>query len=362
MIQEEAEARTVESPNPGNTRRRLAYPAIAIILSCLVPGCVVLLLVLDLGWGLFAPAYTNDWYVEFSFRPYLTPIAALLLGSAIVFAAGYSALWFRKPKWNISFVRIFSVYAIFFGVGFTIWILIFSFVIPTGYWFADGVSGPSSGHIHDSALQLLISLPILLAGVYGLFVSTWVAGHPTLAHPPDRRDQPNHLTRSGWIRSGCAFAACVVVLGILLSPAVSPLSYVHDADRDGKADKVDLFPGDPNFWAPVHIMYDINESAEAFVITFLGTTYEVDPLPIADFYLSTSDTADEILLDREPLSEMKSGEAFSGVTFFDNTNTGFLDSGDVLHFDKTVYALFDKYALSDASGGNTYISGSLQAF
>ena len=70
MIQEEIDGKLEEPPRSDGTRRRMAYPATALILAYLVPGCALLLLILDAGWGLFAPAYTNNWYVDFSFHRY----------------------------------------------------------------------------------------------------------------------------------------------------------------------------------------------------------------------------------------------------------------------------------------------------
>ncbi len=361
MALEEEDIHSFEPNKPLSRARRLAYPSTTLILATLIPGFALILYVLETGWSLHAPPYSSNWHVEFYFQSFLTPLAAAFLVPGVAFSVGYFLLWFRRPKWNAHLVAAFSAYAVLFGIGLSVVVLLFAFVFPTGF-----TSG--SGHEHDQPILLLASLPLLSAGIYGLIMSRRILSHPILANPSDTRDAPNHLTRRGWILTGGTVLGCIAVFGILVSPAVSPLSYVHDGDRDGKSDKVDHFPNDANLWAPVHLILDINETEDAFILTFMGALYGSEPLPLSDFYLSTYERhydgtlSYSIILDRVSLSGMASEGTRGGVSFIDNQQTGFLSSTDILQFDKSTYERLDKCVLSDASSGVIYGDWVLEAF
>ena len=341
-------------------RHRLPYPAIAIALTLFAPGFVILLYLLSWGWAITAPPFSYDYRIEFTWYRYWTPLASVLIGASVVFASGYVMLWFRKPKWNLHFVTAFSWFSVLFGIGFSIWILVFAFVIPTGFYSSGGPSGGGSGHTHDSPFLLVISLPILGAGIFGQRITSWIKKNPSRADPSDVRVYPNHLSKVGWISSSLAIIVVLgVVFGVLLNPAVSPMSYIHDRDGDGVADRFDHFPEDPNLWEPFGFWIKVTESADAFNLT-IRETYTDNQLPNIDFYVSASHKNGAVVLDRQQLSEMQPDVGYSGVRFYDVNEPGFIGDGDVFEFDRTVYEEKSVFLLSDSRGEVRYLEFPLQ--
>jgi hypothetical protein len=342
------------------TRRRLAYPAIAITLSFLIPGLVLLLYLLSWGWDIRAPPYSYDYYIDFTWYLFWTPLATVLIVAGVACASAFTILWFRKPRWNVNLVTIFSWFGILFGTGLSIWAFLFAFVIPTGAFFWDGVNGGGSGLLYAPPTPLLISLPILAAGIYGQRVTSWIRKHPSLAYPPDLRDRPNHLSRAAWIRSGAVIiVALALVFGVFLNPALSPAPYIHDRDGDGIADMLDRFPDDPALWEPMGFWIKVTESPEYFNLTLLDVSND-NPAPIADFYLSVSHKSGSVEIDKMPVDEMDSGVSYNGVRFYDATPTGYFQEGDALVFDRAVYEVYSVVLLSDHRGDVAYLRFPLQ--
>jgi hypothetical protein len=359
MAQEEDGKHLTSTHLAITTRHKLAYPALALVLSYLVPGSILLLYVLSWSWDVWGHPYTYDYEVVFEPYIYWTSQVAFLIGTGIACFSGYAVLWFRKPKWNVHFIAVFSWFSIIFGIGFSIWILLLAFVIPTGYYFWDGPSGGGSGRIYDPPIRLLISVPILGAGIYGERVASWIRRHPSLAFPSDLRDQPNHFSKVQWLSSGLAVVVALsVVFGFLLNPALSPMTYVHDRDGDGIADRFDRFPDDPTLWEPTGFWIRVTESAYAFNLTILET-YTDNLMPSADFFVSVTHTNGIAELHRKQLSDVESGTAYNGVRFYDVSGPGFIDKGDIFVFDRMVYEERSVFLLSDSRGEVHYLEWAL---
>ncbi len=359
MVGNEEGGNPIRIPSPWKGRR-LAYPSLFLLLSYLVPGFIVLFYVLDRSWDVTAPPYSYNYHIVFRFYPYWTPLAALLLGSALTFASITTALWFLKPRWSRHLVNAFSCFSVLFGTAYSIWVLVFAFIIPTGYWFADGPEGGSSGSIYGSLIELLILVPILVAGIFGLTTASWVKKHPSISHPNDVRELPNHLSRVGWISAGLATVVSIATVWILLNPTLSPLTYIHDRDGDGAADRFDSFPDDPSLWEPTGFWIRVNETQDSFILT-IREVYSDHLMPEEDFYVTVTHTNSSVGLEKMRLSGMVSGIDYSGVTFHDNSGPGYVGVGDEFQFDRAIYEEKSLFELTDSRADNRYIEFNLQA-
>jgi len=340
--------------------RRLAYPSLFLLISYLVPGCILLYYALDKGWDVTAPPFSYNYHIVFFFYPYWMMLSIVLLGSALILASILITLWFLKPRWNLHLITAFSCFSILFGIVYSIWILVFAFILPTGFWFADGPEGGTSGSTYGSLIELLISVPILAAGIYGLLTASWVKKHPSLAHPNDVREIPNHLSRAGWASAGFATVVAFVLVWVMLNPALSPLTYIHDRDGDGAADRFDRFPDDPSLWEPIGFWIGVNETPSSFILT-IREVYTDHLMPNEDFYVSVIHTNFSVGLDAMRLSDMVSGEAYSGVTFYDNSEPGYIGVGDELQFDHAIYEEKSLFELTDSRGEVRYLQFQLHA-
>lgn len=337
--------------------RRLAYPSLFLLISYLVPGCIFLFYALDKSWSVRAPPFSYDYYIVFLFYGYWGTLSIVLLGSALIFASILITLWFLKPRWNLHLITAFSCFSIIFGIAYSIWVLGYAFRFTSYH------SEPTSVSTYDSLIELLmllISVPILAAGIYGLLTASWVKKHPSLAHPNDVREIPNHLPRAGWASAGLATVIAVVMVWVLLSPALSPLTYIHDRDGDGAADRFDRFPDDPSLWEPVRFWIGVNETPSSFILT-IRKVYTDHLMPNGNFYVSVIHTDLSVGLNVMRLSDMVSGMAYTGVTFYDNLELGYIGTGDEFQFDRAIYEKYSLFKLTDSRGEVRYLQFQLNA-
>jgi hypothetical protein len=358
MVEQE-EKDDLTQPSSTWKGRRLAYASLLLILSYLLPGCIVLYYVFDKGWDVTAPPFSYDYHIVFSFYRYWTPLSIMLIGSALIFSSILIALWFRRPRWNLHLVAAFSWYSILLGIVYSTWILVFAFILPVGYWFADGPEGGASGYIYGPLIELLISVPVLAAGIYGRLTTSWVKKNPSLAHPSDVRESPNHLSRTGWASAGFAAVVAVTLILTLLNPSLSPLAYIHDRDGDGAADRFDSFPDDPSLWEPTGFWIGVNETQTSFILA-IREVYSDNLMPNGNFYVSMIHTDSSVGLNMMPLSDMVSGVTYTGVTFRDNSGIGYIDAGDEFEFDRAIYEERSLFELTSSRGEVHYLQFNLQ--
>ena len=342
-------------------KTRLSISASLLAISFGIPGLALIFSGLAESWFVFAPATDPlNWQVRYEPYTILLWPGLILFSLAALFTVLYSAAWFLRPPWRVHVVRFFSVLGVTVGAVWSVIILLFAFVIPTGYWIADILvvvpASATSGHTHGPLWPLPIGLGMLFSGILGLQVARFIRRNPALAHPRDTRDRADpHVRLVGALCIGAIVMVPIVVFGVLPNPSMSPLSCVHDSDGDGQADLWDHFRYDPALWKPTNIQGRAFEETDRFILAigtiWYGSVKNLDLLPIHDFYISVKSHGDT-MLRLASLDEIQEG-LFHGVTFDDRGQAGYLDPGDTIYFDKSLFPELSVFELTDR-GANVF--------
>lgn len=144
----------------------------------------------------------------------------------------------------------------------------------------------------------------------------------------------------------------ILITAIIFNPLLSPVDGIHDSDLDGYADSIDVVPFDPRFWSgeDTGISFILEQSENTtdwlIVISEIQSSRQVF---VNEVFVWARSFINDVFLPPTPLSEMSSSH-YMGVHFNDSPPIDYLNIGDQISLDKSVYGKSSMVQLKDSTG------------